>query len=105
MSKRPRNRNKTTDTSNATYTTTSVANSDAATLIAAGGDPSTPSLAHVVALPEWSMIRDILGGAQRVREKKEIYLPKFADESKDDYEARCKHAPFVNHFRDNLETI
>jgi hypothetical protein len=105
MSKRPKNRNKSATETNTTYTVQSVASSDSASLIAAGGDPSTPSLAHVVALPEWCMIRDILGGAQRVREKKEIYLPKFADESQGDYDARAKHAPFVNHFRDNLETI
>lgn len=77
----------------------------AADIIAAGGDPSTPSLAYTAAFPEWTLIRDILGGARTVRAKKERYLPKFKDETQADYDKRVANAPFVNHFRDNLNTI
>jgi hypothetical protein len=76
-----------------------------AAIIAAGGDPSVPSLAYVTALPEWKLIRDILGGARVIRSRKTLYLPKYTNEPQPDYDMRVRYAPFVNHFRDNLNTI
>jgi hypothetical protein len=77
----------------------------AQSLIEQGGDPSVPSLAYVAALPEWSLIRDILGGARRIRAAGELYLPRFTEESDTEYTARNKYAPFVNHFKDSVNSI
>jgi hypothetical protein len=74
-------------------------------IVAAGGDPSVPSLQYTAALPDWMMIRTILSGAREIRLAGETYLPRFADESDQDYKARNQHAPFVNHFRDDIESI
>ena len=74
-------------------------------IIAAGGDPSVPSLAYTAALPDWALIRDILSGARTVRGAREKYLPKYADESTEDYDRRVQNAPFVNLFADNVRAV
>jgi hypothetical protein len=74
-------------------------------LVELGGDPSVPSLACVAALPDWSLIRDILGGARTIRLAGEKYLPKFPNESDKDYDFRVRFAPFVNHFKDSVGTV
>lgn len=74
-------------------------------LVGAGGDPSVPSLAYTAALPDWGMTRTILSGARAVRSCGVLYLPRFADETDANYDTRVAFAPFVNHFRDSLETI
>src|SRR5262249_34747809 len=74
-------------------------------LVAQGGDPSVPSLAYSSALPDWSLVRDVMTGARAVRGAREKYLPRITDETNEDYNRRVEFAPFVNNFRDSIETI
>src|SRR5215813_2534351 len=74
-------------------------------LVAQGGDPSLPSLAYSSALPDWSLVRDVMTGARAVRGAREKYLPRITDETNEDYNRRVEFAPFVNNFRDSIETI
>lgn len=68
-------------------------------------DPSTPSMAYSLSLTSWTIANDLMGGAAAVRLKGEVYLPKFPQESKNDYEKRLKFAPLTNHYLDHLSTI
>jgi hypothetical protein len=74
-------------------------------IVDGGGDPRTPSLAYAASLPDKLMVRTILTGTRAIRAAREAYLPRFGEESDADYAYRLSVAPFVNHFRDNLETI
>jgi hypothetical protein len=42
---------------------------------------------------------------KRGSRRHEHYLPRYAKESQEDYNARLRHAPFVNHFVDDVRTI
>lgn len=53
----------------------------------------------------WAMISAILGGAKTMRAAGQRYLPKFPQETQDDYEFRRKNAKFTNVFRDIVENL
>ena len=48
----------------------------------------------------WEMVHTILGGAEAMRAKQHHYLPKFPNESVEDYNYRRKWAPFTNIYLD-----
>lgn len=54
--------------------------------------------------PFWTLVDDILAGADAIRDKGETYLPRFAEETKvgnnDPYALRLRNAPFTNLYED-----
>jgi len=67
--------------------------------------PDSLSSDHEIMAPYWSMIAAILGGTPTMRAAGKAYLPKFPNESKDDYDLRLKNAKFTNIFGDILDTL
>ena len=84
-----------------------VENRNGTNIVSATGmpDPWSPSWSYIRSMRDWQKIRDILGGADAMRAKKEAYLPKYGRESQTDYDRRVKHAPFENHFSDALDSL
>lgn len=68
-------------------------------------NPDAPSISYTLSLPSWTRINDIVGGADTVRAKREVYLPKFPGEEAADYDARLAITPFTNHFLDLVLTV
>jgi hypothetical protein len=62
--------------------------------------PDNPSSDYQAMLPYWQMVEAINGGAETIRAAGELYLPKFPEESPDDYRIRRTSAPFTNIYRD-----
>ncbi|MDB5612135.1 MAG: hypothetical protein JWP25_9035 [Bradyrhizobium sp.] len=48
----------------------------------------------------WELVNTILGGAEAMRSKHHVYLPKFPEESVEDYDHRRRWAPFTNIYED-----
>lgn len=67
--------------------------------------PASTSSDYDAMAAYWSMIAAILGGTPTMRAAGQAYLPKFPNESKDDYELRLKNAKFTNIFGDILDTL
>jgi len=67
--------------------------------------PDTPSSAYTAMEPYWDMVDAILGGAATMRAAGQKYLPKFQNETAEDYEFRRKNAKFTNVFRDIVENL
>lgn len=67
--------------------------------------PNNTSSAYNEMLPYWDMVDAILGGARTMRAAGKKYLPKFENESDDDYEFRRANAKFTNIFRDIVESL
>jgi hypothetical protein len=65
----------------------------------------TPSAAYQTMIEAWTLISDILAGADAVRKKLELYLPKYEDESRAEYERRNKSAPWRPEFNDILRSL
>ncbi|TGU44647.1 DUF4055 domain-containing protein [Mesorhizobium sp. M2D.F.Ca.ET.145.01.1.1] len=64
-----------------------------------------PSAAYEAMLPAWTLISDIVAGAAAVRAKGELYLPKYEDETRQEYERRKKSAPWRPEFVDVLRSL
>lgn len=62
--------------------------------------PDNPSDDYKAMLADWQMVEAILGGAGAMREAAKTYLPKFPNESSEDYEHRRRWAPFTNIYAD-----
>ncbi len=67
--------------------------------------PASTSSDFDAMIPYWSMTAAILGGTPTMRAAGQAYLPKFPNESKDDYELRLKNAKFTNIYGDILDTL
>lgn len=73
-------------------------------------DPKTPgpndeSGAYAAMSSTWTKITDIRAGADAVRAKGEVYLPRFEAEDKNDYARRLASAPWRPEFNDALGTL
>ncbi|MDB5620526.1 DUF4055 domain-containing protein [Tardiphaga sp.] len=62
--------------------------------------PDNPSSDHQAMSAYWEMIECINGGAETMRAAGEKYLPKFENETANDYAHRRKAAPFTNIYGD-----
>lgn len=67
--------------------------------------PASTSSDYDAMIAFWSMTAAILGGTPTMRAAGQAYLPKFPNESKDDYELRLKNAKFTNIYGDILDTL
>lgn len=67
--------------------------------------PDAPSGDYAAMKPYWDMVEAILGGAARMRAAGEAYLPRFINETREDYEYRRKNAKFTNVYRDIVENL
>lgn len=67
--------------------------------------PDTASSDYTAMEPFWLMVETILGGADAMREAGETYLPKFPNETTDDYEYRRINAKFTNIYADIVNTL
>jgi hypothetical protein len=65
----------------------------------------TPSQAYQSMINNWTMIDDILAGANAIRAKIDAYLPKYEDESREEYDRRNKSAPWRPEFVDILRSL
>jgi Domain of unknown function (DUF4055) len=67
--------------------------------VASSATQDTPDQTHPgyrAMQPAWSRIRDLLGGTDAVRAARELYLPKHAAETADDYSVRLKLGVLFN---------
>lgn len=67
--------------------------------------PASTSSDYEAMSQYWDMIAAIMGGSSAMREAGQAYLPKFPNESKEDYQDRLKKAKFTNIFGDIVETL
>ena len=67
--------------------------------------PNATSGDYDAMLPYWQMVETILDGADAMRKAGEKYLPRFPNETADNYEYRRKTAKFTNIFRDLVEGL
>lgn len=56
-------------------------------------------------LPYWQLTDDIITGYDAIKAGADRYLPKFADEDKNEYEYRLANGKFTNTFRDICESL
>lgn len=68
-------------------------------------NPATPSSAYAEMSGFWDTISDILAGAEAIRAKGEKYLPKFPEETRDEFARRVKTAPWRPEFDDALAAL
>ena len=71
----------------------------------ASQDPSTPSVAYEALSGMWERIRDILSGADAIKEKSEAYLPSYPAEASDEYDRRLRSTPWRPEFEDALRSL
>lgn len=67
--------------------------------------PDTPSSAYARMASLWTMIDDILAGADAIRAAGERYLPKYEGESREEYKRRLETAPWRSEFADALRGL
>ncbi len=67
--------------------------------------PSYVNAAYARMRPMWDVVNDVYEGTLRMREKKEIYLPKFALESDNKYEARCLVVTLMNAYARTVDAM
>jgi hypothetical protein len=67
--------------------------------------PDTSSSDYAAMLPFWTMVETILCGAAAMRAAGEKYLPRFPNETTDDYKYRRENAKFTNVYRDIVENL
>jgi hypothetical protein len=65
----------------------------------------TPSSAYEAMRDDWSLIDDIMAGARRIRSCGEKYLPKFEEETHEEYKRRVATAPWRAEFADALRNL
>jgi len=68
-------------------------------------DPSTKSIDASAMEPRWRMVDDILSGGAAIRAGGETYLPRFPEESRENYAHRLRTALFVNLYADIVENL
>lgn len=51
----------------------------------------------------WSLLRDVLGGTERMRECRETHLPKFSHETEENYEIRLNRTVLTNVLEDSVQ--
>lgn len=68
-------------------------------------DPSKPSPDWEAMRPYWEQVNTIIEGAEAMRTAGQKYLPKFNNESTEDYDFRRKCAKFTNVYRDIIEGL
>lgn len=56
-------------------------------------------------LEYWNLTDDIVTGAKAIREKGEVYFPKFSDETASEYKNRLNYTKFTNVYRDIVENL
>ncbi len=64
------------------------------------GAPDTPGLAYVEMASVWDMLTTVMAGTEDMRLAGELYLPRFAAETVDDYKARLAKTTCANFFED-----
>lgn len=67
--------------------------------------PDTPSSDYLAMHPYWRMANTLLNGTDAVRAAGEAYLPKFPNETEDDYDYRRSNAKFTNIFGDICDDL
>lgn len=67
--------------------------------------PDATSSDYDAMLPYWSQVETILEGAEAMRLAAETYLPKFPNETTDDYEYRRANARFTNIYADIVSNL
>jgi hypothetical protein len=67
--------------------------------------PYATSSDYDAMLPYWEMVETILDGADAMRKAGEKYLPRFPNETQENYDYRRKNAKFTNIFRDLVEGL
>jgi len=65
----------------------------------------TKSVDNVAMSPYWQLVSDIIDGAEAMRARHSVYLPKFPNENAADYAFRWKNSKFTNIYRDVLENL
>jgi hypothetical protein len=68
-------------------------------------DPSTQSGERMAMDADWVLIDDVLGGAKVIRDKGTVYLPKYEEEGRREYERRLESAPWRPEFADALRYL
>jgi hypothetical protein len=68
-------------------------------------DPSTVSGDYAAMDGYWTMVQDILDGADAMRNAGEKYLPRFPNESPADYKYRSNNAKFTNVYADIANSL
>lgn len=68
-------------------------------------DVSTPSREASMIEPWLELIEDIRGGLPRMRQKAAVYLPRYANEDRDDYARRVRLAPWRPEWTDALRSL
>ena len=67
--------------------------------------PETVSTDYEAMQPYWQTVTAILGGAEAMRAEGEAFLPRFPNETADDYEYRRKNARFTNIYADVVTSL
>lgn len=65
----------------------------------------TPSADNKAMLEYWTMVNDIVDGAEAMRARHDKYLPKFPNETATDYKFRWENSKFTNVYRDIIENL
>lgn len=67
--------------------------------------PDSKSLDYQKMEPFWTQVETILGGTDMMRLNADTYLPKYDNESNEDYDERKKVSKFTNIYRDIVENL
>lgn len=67
--------------------------------------PDNPSSDYIQMLPFWDKVETLLKGADAMKEAGQTYLPKFPNETQDDYDYRCENAKFTNLYADIVNNL
>lgn len=67
--------------------------------------PDSPSADYLAMAPYWRLVSDLLDGTEAMRAAGEKYLPRFAEESRANYEYRRKTAKYTGVYRDIVENL
>jgi hypothetical protein len=68
-------------------------------------DPTTPSAAHQKMAPRIQLANTLMDGTDALREAAETYLPKYPQETQDNYDARLERSVLINYFRRSVESL
>lgn len=64
--------------------------------------PDHRDAAYIEQMPFWELCQDVKASTHRIRERKELYLPRFTSESAKDWDARVKMTFADNHYDQTL---
>ena len=68
-------------------------------------DPSKPSGDYEAQKSFWDMADDIMAGLDAMRDRGEVYLPRFDSESQKDYQARLQESPWTPIYADSFRNL